>query len=461
MSAIIDLSLSLSLLNVFFFSIIIFLARRMESLRQQDRNKFLCQIKNKKPECRVFELTVSENAISNTDQTMHVDEIQDYIQADSKKSNFKFVIFQVGVWMRSDDQNPEFGWIFDLLTERGVKSYLINMQDAVGCQIMEQELHAEGKLVNTVFNNKYFTIYGSYSKATKCTICFCFQTSGATARRSLDCAIANITNRKRLCRNEYFLPLVLMNALVEDFSDYSYAGDFDVFSEDNLRTWDWNRASLRLIQRDFYILDDIANFLRKHMISDAASRNATDSHTIELKEFFTQLELQIFLMKRELEWELRRNDDFQNKIARAIMREDTMASIELSRAGVRLSEVSVELTKAAKIDSSSMKVIAVMTMVFLPGTFFATLFAVPSLNWNGDDIVGENFWMYWAFTIPFTVLVIVLWLAITQRRQMKTVLEASRVQWLAKVKVLQDLSRKKGEPPAAAGEGKEQGTTQA
>ncbi|KAI1381759.1 hypothetical protein F4677DRAFT_399597, partial [Hypoxylon crocopeplum] len=107
------------------------------------------------------------------------------------------------------------------------------------------------------------------------------------------------------------------------------------------------------------------------------------------------------------------------------MRQDTLAGIELTRGGI-------ELTKAAKIDSSSMKVIAVMTMVFLPGTFFATLFSIPSLNWNQANVVGENFWMYWAFTIPFTMLVIVLWLVITQRRQMKSVFHTGKKRWFNK-----------------------------
>lgn len=96
-----------------------------------------------------------------------------------------------------------------------------------------------------------------------------------------------------------------------------------------------------------------------------------------------------------------------------------------------------------------MKVIAVMTMVFLPGTFFAALFAVPSLDWKGDDVVGENFWMYWAFTIPFTLLVIVLWLVITQRKQMRDAFETFKKQWSDKTKALQDRLRLRRRKPTA------------
>lgn len=56
-----------------------------------------------------------------------------------------------------------------------------------------------------------------------------------------------------------------------------------------------------------------------------------------------------------------------------------------------------------------MKTIAVMTMVFLPGTFLAALFAVPSLDWSGPKVITSNFWVYWAFTIPSTLVVLLDW----------------------------------------------------
>jgi Mg2+ and Co2+ transporter CorA len=60
-----------------------------------------------------------------------------------------------------------------------------------------------------------------------------------------------------------------------------------------------------------------------------------------------------------------------------------------------------------------MKTIAVMTMLFLPGTFFAALFALPLLQWTEPRIIQKNFWIYWAFTIPTTALVFVVWNILT------------------------------------------------
>ena len=60
-----------------------------------------------------------------------------------------------------------------------------------------------------------------------------------------------------------------------------------------------------------------------------------------------------------------------------------------------------------------MKTIAVMTMLFLPATFFAALFAVPSLKWDQPSVIQDNFWIYWAFVIPATALILIVWMFLT------------------------------------------------
>lgn len=94
---------------------------------------------------------------------------------------------------------------------------------------------------------------------------------------------------------------------------------------------------------------------------------------------------------------------------------------------------SKELAAASKRDSSAMKVIAVLTALFLPGTCIAvsvegaprkgvlssdskcpraqTLFAMPILNWNAfsmRDVMTSHFWLYWAVTIPLTIVVMAI-----------------------------------------------------
>ncbi|PVI03014.1 hypothetical protein DM02DRAFT_726795 [Periconia macrospinosa] len=74
---------------------------------------------------------------------------------------------------------------------------------------------------------------------------------------------------------------------------------------------------------------------------------------------------------------------------------------------------SINLAEASKKDTSSMKTIAIMTMIFLPATFFAALFSVPLLQWDQSPVVQTRFWVYWAFTLPSTAVVFAIWLAAT------------------------------------------------
>lgn len=72
-----------------------------------------------------------------------------------------------------------------------------------------------------------------------------------------------------------------------------------------------------------------------------------------------------------------------------------------------------------------MKTIAIMTMVFLPATFFAALFAVPSLQWDAPRVIQDRFWIYWAFTLPSTVTVFVVWFLVTNFDMVKRLLGRS------------------------------------
>ncbi|KAI9147814.1 Notoamide biosynthesis cluster protein M' [Paramyrothecium foliicola] len=111
----------------------------------------------------------------------------------------------------------------------------------------------------------------------------------------------------------------------------------------------------------------------------------------EIKEVMRMVKSQMEAEKKIMNYWTERGRSQINTVFNMINRGDVLASIQLA--------------KAASKDSSAMKIIAVMTMVFLPATFFAALFAVPSLRWDEERIVSERFWIYWAFTLPTTALV--------------------------------------------------------
>jgi hypothetical protein len=78
---------------------------------------------------------------------------------------------------------------------------------------------------------------------------------------------------------------------------------------------------------------------------------------------------------------------------------------------------------ASSRDNSSMKALAVITALFLPGTYMATLFSMTMFNWQNDGrseaaapgntssskIVMPMFWVYWVLAVPLTLIVVVSW----------------------------------------------------
>ena len=75
---------------------------------------------------------------------------------------------------------------------------------------------------------------------------------------------------------------------------------------------------------------------------------------------------------------------------------------------------------ASTRDSSSMKALAVIAAVFLPGTYIATLFSMSMFDWqagvgsssggNQDkQVVMPLFWVYWVIAVVLTVLIIFAW----------------------------------------------------
>lgn len=78
-------------------------------------------------------------------------------------------------------------------------------------------------------------------------------------------------------------------------------------------------------------------------------------------------------------------------------------------------------------DSTVMKTIAVLTTLFLPGTFVATFFSMTMFNWsnttgngNGSSdssgaVVSPYLWVYWVITIVLTLFVMVLWVFWSKR----------------------------------------------
>jgi uncharacterized membrane protein len=75
-----------------------------------------------------------------------------------------------------------------------------------------------------------------------------------------------------------------------------------------------------------------------------------------------------------------------------------------------MARIQVVISEATKKDSMAMRTIAAVTMLSLPGTFTANLFAMPFFKMDGQFSVSKWFGLYVVVTVPLTVLVVVIWL---------------------------------------------------
>ncbi|RHZ47723.1 uncharacterized protein CDV56_104086 [Aspergillus thermomutatus] len=77
-------------------------------------------------------------------------------------------------------------------------------------------------------------------------------------------------------------------------------------------------------------------------------------------------------------------------------------------------EINLAFNLVSQKDSAMMKTVAVVSMVYLPGTFISGLFGTNFFNLSGNDgsqswIMSGNFWLYWAITLPLTFATVAVW----------------------------------------------------
>ncbi|KAM0321996.1 hypothetical protein ACHAQA_009737 [Verticillium albo-atrum] len=93
--------------------------------------------------------------------------------------------------------------------------------------------------------------------------------------------------------------------------------------------------------------------------------------------------------------------------------------------------LNARMTVSATRDSSSMKALAVITAIFLPGEYVSSLFGMSMFDWqaSGEDALGRTdvgegvtttsqdslpvlshlFWVYWVTAVPLTLFVLGIW----------------------------------------------------
>ncbi|KAF2999573.1 hypothetical protein E8E14_004047 [Neopestalotiopsis sp. 37M] len=95
-----------------------------------------------------------------------------------------------------------------------------------------------------------------------------------------------------------------------------------------------------------------------------------------------------------------------------LAREDNRLNIHFSRVNTDLANTNKEVAQTMQNDSSQMKYIALLTMVFLPISTMASIFSTTLFSWDagpGEPVVSRYFWVFVVISLGLTTLVVGAW----------------------------------------------------
>ncbi|KAL2862408.1 uncharacterized protein BJX67DRAFT_297240 [Aspergillus lucknowensis] len=121
-------------------------------------------------------------------------------------------------------------------------------------------------------------------------------------------------------------------------------------------------------------------------------------------------------VQRNLDTWIKTHQDFRREEKRAHSlktRSKSLNDRHLNEINLAFNLVSQGFGRDARTDSNMMKTVAVVSMVYLPGTFVSGLFGTNFFSFQADPpntwVTSGKFWIYWVVTIPLTLLTVLIW----------------------------------------------------
>ncbi|KAI9373405.1 hypothetical protein BJX61DRAFT_541760 [Aspergillus egyptiacus] len=148
----------------------------------------------------------------------------------------------------------------------------------------------------------------------------------------------------------------------------------------------------------------------EHLISRSLVIPA--SAKIQYKQWMGNLVLALSFRQVDLKYNERRVDNQLTAIYGLLSQRDNMV-------GVSVAVESKKISEAAKRDGSALKSLTVLTAVFFPATYIATLFTLPTFS-------GTPIWVYWVVVVPLTLVIFGSWSCWTVYRQHRFAQETNR-----------------------------------
>lgn len=129
--------------------------------------------------------------------------------------------------------------------------------------------------------------------------------------------------------------------------------------------------------------------------------------------------------------------DVCTQVYSLIGQKDNKLNIETAAASRKIAEISLRHNTSMKEmaedsrniailtrkDSTDMRIIAVVTLMFLPGTFMATLFSSGFFNFlptRSTQVVSGWIWLYFVLTGASTLLVFIAWYQFSKKQNKQT-----------------------------------------
>ncbi|PVI06065.1 hypothetical protein DM02DRAFT_34096 [Periconia macrospinosa] len=126
----------------------------------------------------------------------------------------------------------------------------------------------------------------------------------------------------------------------------------------------------------------------------------------------------LFGLEKELKGIKRRSESLAERLRNEI-------NLAFSLVAQRDSRVMVEMGQDSKSDNKNMRSIAIVGLIYLPGTFMSGLFGMSFFelveDGRGNQVwqTSERLWLYWAITIPLTLFTILIWVTFFHGKALK------------------------------------------
>ncbi|KAL5335547.1 hypothetical protein BJX70DRAFT_401451 [Aspergillus crustosus] len=145
-------------------------------------------------------------------------------------------------------------------------------------------------------------------------------------------------------------------------------------------------------------------------IADAAMGTKVPRHKYE--QWVGNLAQLLKFRQVDLKYNERRADNQITAIYGLLTQRDNMV-------GVSVAIESKKISEASKRDGSALKSLTVLTAIFFPATYIATLFSLPTFD-------NTPFWVYWVVVVPLTLIIFGSWSCWTIYRQRQIARETIR-----------------------------------